>query len=125
MTMYSHTPKAKKKNLITLYARVAIDGSSVATVDSDADFAVTKTAAKTGRYTCTVSDKALKFVSLDVTYVDVDDAAIAATALPWVIRDIDIGTGANDGTVEVQFVSGTTDTNIVSRTIIIEMVVQK
>lgn len=75
---------------------------------------VTKTGGKTGRYTFTMQAgvdyaiTALVFLSLVVNIIGPDDAAIANSKgiIPF-IRDIDIGEGADDGTVEVQFVIST------------------
>lgn len=71
---------------------------------------VTKTAAKNGRYTLTLvasGDVAITdyiFLALWATVIGPDDAAYttAKGAVP-LIRDIDIGEGADDGTVEIQF----------------------
>lgn len=63
-----------------------------------------KTAAKTGRYTITLPVNFKRLLNVIATPVGVDDAAHAiAKGLDVFIRDIDIGGGANDGTVEIQF----------------------
>jgi hypothetical protein len=68
---------------------------------------IVKTASEVGRYTITVTGNAPKFLGLvGVTVIGPDDTAISNTAGgsgPTQARDNDIGTGAQDGTVEVQF----------------------
>jgi hypothetical protein len=71
-----------------------------------------KTAAKTGRYTCQLTNQdgsnanAVAFVNAIVSLVGPDDAALTDAKGVWQgdVRDDDIGTGANDGTIEIQFV---------------------
>lgn len=73
---------------------------------------LTKTATKTGRYTCQLikadgtADNAIRFINLFVTLIGPDDAALTDAKGVWQgdVRDEDIGTGANDGTIEIQFV---------------------
>lgn len=73
---------------------------------------LTKTATKVGRYTCQLVDalgnsqNAVGFVQAIVTLVGPDDAALTSSKGQWLgtIRDDDIGVGANDGTVEIQFI---------------------
>lgn len=72
---------------------------------------VTKTGGKNGRYTITLiaaNDVALTdfvFLGAGATVIGPDDAAYTtAKGLVPLIRDIDIGEGADDGTVEIQFV---------------------
>lgn len=83
---------------------------------------VTKTATKTGRYTLQLIDhlgaaqNARGFVNGVVNLIVADDAALTTTkGLGAVFRDDDIGTGANDGTIEVQLVqtnAGNADTEV-------------
>ena len=83
---------------------------------------VTKTATETGRYTITLTDAGdtaltdLCFLHASATIVAADDAALTTTkGIHAVIRDIDIGEGADNGTVEIQFVETVTanaDTDI-------------
>jgi len=83
---------------------------------------VVKTASKTGRYTCQLVNQdgsaadALAFIGAIVNVVGPDDAALTTTkGLVAVVRDIDIGAGAQDGTVEIQFVqtnAGNADTEV-------------
>ncbi|MCA1824418.1 MAG: hypothetical protein LC640_09195 [Frankia sp.] len=72
---------------------------------------LTKTAGKTGRYTCQLVNQdgsnanAVAFVNAIVTVTGPDDAAYTdAKGIVALMRDDDIGTGANDGTIEVQFI---------------------
>lgn len=72
---------------------------------------ITKTATKTGRYTLQLIDHlgaaqdAVRFIGVQVNILGPDDAAMTDAKGIWqgVIRDIDIGAGAKDGTVEIQF----------------------
>lgn len=76
---------------------------------------VTKTGAKTGRYTITLTPPAavgltnLTFLGGFVTIIGPDDAAIAnSKGIIAFFRDDDISTtGAKDGTIEIQFVIST------------------
>jgi hypothetical protein len=72
---------------------------------------LTKTATKTGRYTCQLvnadgsNSNAVAFVNAVVQLVGADDTAYpTGKGLVPLMRDDDIGTGANDGTIELQFV---------------------
>lgn len=73
---------------------------------------LTKTATKTGRYTCQlqgaggVNADAFRFINVWVTQIGPDDAALTDAKGVWQgdVRDEDIGTGAKDGTIEIQFV---------------------
>jgi hypothetical protein len=75
---------------------------------------VTKTGGKTGRYTFTLQAGTNTpvtshiFLGLYVNIIGPDDTAISNSKgiVPF-IRDIDIGEGADDGTVEIQFVIST------------------
>jgi hypothetical protein len=70
-----------------------------------------KTATKTGRYTFTLPDKYRRFCGGNVTLIGPDDATWGAntTGLDYFFRDNDIDGGANDGTIELQFIR--TDSN--------------
>lgn len=73
---------------------------------------LTKTATKTGRYTCQiqgaggVNSDAVRLINVMVTLLGPDDAALTDAKGVWQgdLRDEDIGTGAKDGTIEIQFV---------------------
>ena len=90
---------------------------------------LTKTAAKTGRYTCQLvnndgsASNAVAFVNAIVTLTGPDDATYTGGKGSWegIMRDDDIGTGANDGTIEVQFTEphvAHADTELMDGTII-------
>lgn len=71
---------------------------------------ITKTGSETGRYTFTLLDAGdtaladLILLHVDVTVIGPDDTAMTdAKGVGKVIRDIDVGGGANDGTFEIQF----------------------
>ncbi len=68
-------------------------------------FTVVKTATKTGRYTVTITGNANKILGCNVNILGADDAAFTDAKGVWEgkIRDNDVGTGANDGTFEIQF----------------------
>jgi hypothetical protein len=77
---------------------------------------LTKTAGKVGRYTCqllgvgNVNADAVKWINAVVTLLGPDDAALTDGKGVWQgdLRDEDIGTGAKDGTIEIQFVDADT-----------------
>lgn len=76
---------------------------------------IAKTGSETGRYTFTVTDAGdtaltdLVFLGLYASIIGPDDTALTTTkGLVGVVRDIDIGEGADDGTVELQFVETVT-----------------
>jgi hypothetical protein len=108
--------KAVGQSLVKVCGRVVTSTSG--TISSQdvrgGSCVITKTGSKTGRYTFTMQagqDFAitdLVFISLLVNIIGPDDAAITNSKgiIPFV-RDIDIGEGADDGTVEVQFVIST------------------
>lgn len=126
--MFNFLKKTNKKGLVDLYATIALNGSSVASVPTGAvnDFSVVLTPTKTGRYTLSggaLADKSLRFVFADVNYEEVADAAIGAAVLPWAIRDNLLGTNAPS--IKLQFLNGITDTAIVSRTIRIHLCCQR
>lgn len=86
-------------------------GGTLAATQVNWGLKLTKTAAKTGRYTCQLvnadgtNSNAVAFVNAIVTLTGPDDAAYTdAKGLSSIMRDDDIGTGANDGTIEVQFI---------------------
>lgn len=71
---------------------------------------LTKTAAKTGRYTCQLVNadgsnaNAVAFVNAFVALIGADDTAYpTAKGLPYIMRADDIGKNNNDGTIELQF----------------------
>lgn len=71
---------------------------------------VVKTATKTGRYTVTLPRNYRHLLYKGASFTGVDDAALpTTTGLGVVFRDVDIGAGAQDGTIEVQLFR--TDTN--------------
>jgi len=109
--------------MVVLCGRVTTStGGTVSAVDvRGGGVTVTKTPAKTGRYTFTLIDAAdtslseLILLHADVTLIGPDDAAMTdAKGRDKVIRDIDIGGGADDGTFEIQFTDADTgaDANI-------------
>jgi len=89
-------------------------GTLASTYNHQYGMKLTKTAAKTGRYTLQLlktdgsNDNAVAFINAIVQVVGPDDAAIAnSKGLMNFMRDDDIGAGANDGTIELQFVIST------------------
>jgi hypothetical protein len=108
--------KAVGQSMVKVCGRVttSTSGTISATDVRGGACVVTKTGGKTGRYTFTMvagQDFALTdlvFLHLGVTIFGPDDAAITNSKgiIPF-IRDIDIGEGADDGTVEIQFVIST------------------
>ncbi len=82
-------------------------GGAISSTDCDG-FAVTKTAAETGRYTIQLGtsskqDVYAKFRGGVVSILGPDDAAMTdAKGLGWVWRDDDV---ASDGTIELQFIN--------------------
>jgi hypothetical protein len=89
-------------------------GTLASTYNHQYGLKVTKTSAKTGRYTLqpTKSDgtggNAVAFLNGIVTLVGPDDTAITnSKGIISFFRDDDVGEGANDGTIEVQFVIST------------------
>ena len=110
--------------ILAITARVVTTtGGTIGSVDvRGGGMTVAKTAAKTGRYTCTLIDAAdtaltdLVFLGLYAQIIGPDDAALTTTkGLVPVTRDIDIGAGADDGTVELQWVqtnAGNADTEV-------------
>lgn len=104
-------------------------GTLAATYNHQYGISLTKTATKTGRYTVQLlkSDggaaNAVGFINGIVSLVGPDDAALTTTkGLVAVFRDDDIGEGANDGTIEVQFVqtnAGNADTEVQDGAIIV------
>lgn len=68
-----------------------------------------KTAAKTGRYTITLPVNYRRLLQVIATVIGPDDAAYTTVkGVDAFVRDVDIGAGAQDGTVEIQF--GRSDT---------------
>lgn len=73
---------------------------------------LTKVGATAGRYTCQLINQdgsnanAVAFVNAIVSIVGSDAAAYPTAKGVWtgIVRDDDIGQGANDGTIEIQFV---------------------
>lgn len=103
--------------LIVITGRVVTTTSgTVGTTDvRGGGVAVAKTGSETGRYTFTVTDAGdtaltdLTFRGLYATIIGPDDTAMTTTkGLVPVIRDIDIGEGADDGTVNLQWVETVT-----------------
>jgi len=109
-----------KRDMATLIPGLRIVHCKVATTTSGTLAAtqtqhglkLTKTATETGRYTCQLikqdgtAANAVGFVQAIVTQTGPDDAALTDAKGVWQgdVRDDDIGTGANDGTIEIQFV---------------------
>jgi hypothetical protein len=99
---------------ITFYNKVVL-GSSGAVDTTNTSMArgvtVAKTASENGRYTITLPKNFFALLDVRVAVITVDDASHGAltVALPWSLRDNDVGTGANDGTFEVQFHNASTN----------------
>jgi len=97
-------------------------GTLASTYNHQYGLKLTKTGGQTGRYTLqpTKSDgtggNAVAFLNALVMLVGPDSAALTTTkGLVSVMRDDDVGEGANDGTIELQFVqtnSGNADTEV-------------
>lgn len=104
-------------------------GTLASTYNHQYGLKLTKTATKTGRYTLQPLNtdgsnaNAVAFLNAVVMLVGPDDAALTTTkGLVSVMRDDDVGEGANDGTIEVQFVqtnAGNADTEVQDGAVII------
>lgn len=70
----------------------------------------TKTAAKTGRYTIALPVDYRRLLQVIATVIGPDDVAYTtAKGIDFFARDVDIGAGAADGTVELQFARSDTE----------------
>lgn len=96
----------------TIGAAGAIDSTVIASSNTSLPMAgvtLVKTAAKTGRYTITLPKNYRHLLYKGGSFTGPDDTAFPTTTgsqLAW--RDIDIGIGANDGTIEVQLLRADT-----------------
>lgn len=94
-----------------VHANVVLGATGAISSQTNYGLKVTKTASETGRYTCQLVDEmgnaqdAIGLAGVIVNVVGGDDAAFTDAKGVWEgkIRDIDIGAGAKDGTVEIQF----------------------
>ncbi len=95
-------------NQITLGTSGAITVASTTTAPG---VTVVKTGSEVGRYTFTLASNPKKLLNVIVSVIGADDAAFGAVSvgLPWILRDIDVGQGANDGTFELQFLDASTN----------------
>lgn len=63
-----------------------------------------KTGSEVGRYTITLPVDYRRLLQVIATVIGLDDTAYTTAAgSNYIIRDVDIGAGAADGTVEIQF----------------------
>ncbi len=75
---------------------------------ADAGMLVAKTGSETGRYTVQVWEGFKRIAAWGASLVGADDTVMTdAKGIHAELRDIDIGAGAKDGTVEVQFSKNT------------------
>lgn len=94
----------KTNGAIALFGQFTTTTSGTVGTTTCDGFSVTKTATETGRYTITLGSNYNKLLYVQAQIVGPDDTAMTdAKGTQVVIRDIDVGTGANDGTFEVQF----------------------
>ena len=104
---------AVHRGLVPLFNRVVLGASgAVSSQDSakDAGFVVTKTAAKTGRYTLTFDKNYNRVEFIDARVIGADDSAYTtAKGIDFFLRDDDVGRGAGDGTIEIQFARSDTE----------------
>lgn len=95
------------RGLVCLFNRVVLGASgAVSSQDSarDAGFVVAKTATKVGRYTLTFDKNYNRVEFIDARVIGADDAAYTtAKGIDFFLRDDDVGRGAGDGTIEIQF----------------------
>lgn len=110
--IWKHDIKTLIPGMRFVHAHVATTtGGTLASTQTKQGMSLAKTGSETGRYTCQLlkSDgsaaDAVGFIGAIVNLVGPDDAAMTDAKGIWqgVVRDIDIGTGALDGTVEIQF----------------------
>jgi hypothetical protein len=82
---------AREAGVVKLYGRVVTSTSG--TIDSQVSrgFTVTKTAAKTGRYTITLDTNYNKLLMCNVMIQGADDSAYtSAKGLTWFVRAVDV-----------------------------------
>lgn len=93
--------------VVVLFGRFTTSTSGTISASSCDGFTVTKTATEAGRYTITLNQNYNKFLGVNTTQVGPDDTAMTDAQGLWsaLVRDIDVGAGANDGTFEVQFIN--------------------
>ena len=97
--------------ILSVSATTTTSGTISGTTATGYGMKMTKTASETGRYTLQLigsdgnAQDAKGFVGVIVNLGGPDDAAMTDAKGIWqgVVRDIDIGAGAQDGTVEIQF----------------------
>lgn len=117
-------PKTLIPGLRIVHAEIATttSGTLASTYNHQYGLKLTKTGGQTGRYTLQPiksdgsNDNAVAWINSIVTLVGPDSAALTTTkGLVSVMRDDDVGEGANDGTIELQFVqtnAGNADTEV-------------
>lgn len=95
-----------RKGIVLLFGKVVLGASGAISSQTGAKlagFTVEKTATKTGRYTLTLDKNYNELLYGHVTVVGADDAAYTTAAgIDCIIRDVDTGGGAGDGTFELQ-----------------------
>jgi hypothetical protein len=104
----------KKRSIVnvdTLYSTLALGASGAITTQSEyasSGCLFELTAAEAGRYTVQVWKGYKELLFADAVIVGADDSALTdAKGVIEIVRDLDVGTGANDGTFECQFVQNT------------------
>ncbi len=104
-TSFREFAGTKTNGVVKLFGQVVLSTSGTISTTSCDGFAVAKTGSETGRYTVTLGQNYNKLLGCSVQIVGADDAAFTdAKGVDPKLRDIDVGTGANDGTFEIQLV---------------------
>jgi hypothetical protein len=104
-TNLQHFAGSKTNGAVALFGTMTTSTSGTVSTSSVEGFTITKTATKTGRYTITLGQNYNKLLFANAVIVGPDDTAMTdAKGTQFVIRDNDVGAGANDGTFELQFI---------------------
>jgi hypothetical protein len=108
--VFQGTPQTLERGVVNLYGRFTTTTSgtlstTAITAARHAGFTLTKTSAKTGRYTVTLDKNYKELLWVDANLVGPDDSAFTDAKGQGVgIRNIDVSDGTtNDGTFEIQF----------------------
>lgn len=86
-------------------------GAVAATTRTAPGITITKTGSEIGRYTITMAQNYFRLLNVLAVVIGADDAAFGAVSvgLHAIVRDVDVGAGANDGTFELQFLDASTN----------------
>lgn len=106
--IFSNVVKTKKRiERVWQYVVTTTNGTIGSDLDEkDCGMSIALTASEAGRYTCTVWKGYKGIRAWGAGVLGPDDAAMTtAKGIIPVLRDVDIGGGANDGTVELQWCS--------------------